>query len=74
MDDLAADRPPPALGTRDAGVEQRQGGVGHRVDPRQQVEALEDEADLAVADLGELVVANAEPHRALWRKKSLNSL
>ena len=41
-----------------AGVNQRQLDVVQRVGARQQVEGLEDEADFAVADFGELVVVH----------------
>jgi hypothetical protein len=43
----------------DAGVEQRQLDVVERRRPRQQVEALEDEADLLVPDHRELVLRHA---------------
>ena len=42
----------------DAGVDQRQLDVVQRGGARQQVEGLEDEADLAVADRGQLVVVH----------------
>jgi hypothetical protein len=50
-------RPLAALAARQAGVDQRQLDVVQRVGARQQVEGLEDEADLLVADAGELLVA-----------------
>ena len=52
-------RPFPALATRDVPVEQRHLDVGLGGDPRQQIELLEDEADAAVADLRQVVVAQA---------------
>ncbi len=51
-----AARPFPALAARHAGVDQRQLDVLQRVGARQQVEGLEDEADLLVADGRELAV------------------
>jgi hypothetical protein len=42
----------------DAGVDQGQLDVVQRVGAGQQVEGLEDEADLAVADVGQFVVAH----------------
>ena len=49
-------RPLPPLGAREAGVDQRQLDVVQGVGARQQVEGLEDEADLLVADAGQLAV------------------
>ena len=51
---LAGARDP--LRLAQAGVDQRQLDVVQRIGARQQVERLEHEADLAVADVGELVV------------------
>ncbi len=48
--------PAPALLARQPGVDQRQLDVVQRVGAGQQVEGLEHEADLAVADRGQLVV------------------
>ena len=44
-----------ALGLVDRGVQRWQLGVFQRGGPRQQIEALEDEADLPVANRGEVI-------------------
>ena len=57
-------RPLPPLGAREAGVDQRQLDVVQGVGARQQVEGLEDEADLLVADGRELAGRRA-PRRPM---------
>ena len=52
------ERRSPPLFRGHAGIDQRQLDVAQGGGPRQQVEGLEDEADLPVADLGELVVVH----------------
>ncbi len=48
----------PALGAPQAGVGERQLDVDERAGARDEVEALEDEADLAVAQVGEIVLVH----------------
>ena len=55
-----------------AGVDQRHLHVVHGACPRNQVERLEDEPDLSIADPGQLIVGQDRKIAALWHAFFLN--